>query len=168
MLTDRAPEHARLILSFTDIAALLMVATSERWQPLLYDEPYTRVASYEQKIHVQRAARSVPSRVPNMLRLLPCQRPASPEMKLSPSDTIAVVVEPGPASDGCAGETAAASSATATATANAGRTLMCLLTNVHAVRITMSPSTSSGFLSGLASKLRLDPRVVKTRAPPRS
>lgn len=39
---------------------------------------------------VHLAARSVPSRVPNMLRLLPCQRPASPEMKLSPSETIAV------------------------------------------------------------------------------
>ena len=46
---------------------------------------------------VQRAARSVPSRVPKMLRLLPFQRPASPEMKLSPSETMAVVVEVGPA-----------------------------------------------------------------------
>src|SRR3990172_7136811 len=115
MLTDRAPEHARLILSFTDIAALLMVATSERWQPLLYDEPYTRVASYEQKIHQQLAARSVPSRVPNMLRLLPCQRPASPEMKLSPSETIAVVGEVGTASDGCAGKLTTVNNAATTA-----------------------------------------------------
>src|SRR3990172_7339464 len=121
MLTDRAPEHARLILSFTDIAALLMVATSERWQPLLYDEPYTRVASYEQKIQVQRAARSVPSRVPNMLRLLPFQRPASPEMKLSPSETVAVVPEVGPASDGCAGRLTTVNNAATTAIMSSGK-----------------------------------------------
>jgi hypothetical protein len=115
MFTDFAPEHARLIFSFTEIPALLIVATSERWQPLLYDEPYTRVASYEQKIKKQLAARSVPSRVPNMFRLLPFQRPASPEMKLSPSDTIAVVDEPGPASDRSAGQAITASSASTTA-----------------------------------------------------
>src|SRR4051812_9304341 len=46
---------------------------------------------------VQRAARTVPSRVPVKLRLLPCQRPASPELKLSPSATIAVVDDVGPA-----------------------------------------------------------------------
>jgi hypothetical protein len=93
-----------------------MVATSERWQPLLYDEPYTRVASYEQKIpNTQRAARSVPSRVPNMLRLLPFQRPASPEMKLSPSETIAVVLEDGPASEGGAGQATTVNNAAARA-----------------------------------------------------
>ena len=46
---------------------------------------------------VQRAALSVPSRVPKMLRLLPFHRPASPELKLSPSATIAVVDDAGPA-----------------------------------------------------------------------
>src|SRR5688500_741916 len=46
---------------------------------------------------VQRAARSVPSLVPKMLRLLPFHRPASPELKLSPSATIAVVDDVGPA-----------------------------------------------------------------------
>src|SRR4051794_32988504 len=46
---------------------------------------------------VQRAARSVPSRVPVKLRLLPCQRPASPEVKLSPRATMAVVEDDGPA-----------------------------------------------------------------------
>ena len=46
-----------------------------------------------------------------MLRLLPFQRPASPELKLSPSATIAVVDEPGPAF--AAGATAASTAATA-------------------------------------------------------
>src|SRR5215212_11413099 len=59
---------------------------------------------------VQRAARSVPSRVPNTLRLLPFQRPASPELKLSPSATIAVVDDVGPAL--AAGATAASMAAT--------------------------------------------------------
>ena len=46
---------------------------------------------------MQRAARSVPSLVPKMLRLLPFHRPASPDEKLSPSATIAVVDDAGPA-----------------------------------------------------------------------
>src|SRR5688572_4487277 len=47
--------------------------------------------------NVQRAARSDPSLVPKMLRLFPFHRPASPELKLSPSATIAVVDDVGPA-----------------------------------------------------------------------
>src|SRR6187455_3295697 len=64
---------------------------------------------------VQRAARSVPSRVPKMFRLLPCQRPASPELKLSPSATIAVVVDVGPALAAGASASTKAVSATAKA-----------------------------------------------------
>ena len=40
-----APEQARLIFSFTEIGALLIGATSARWQPFAYELPYTRVAS---------------------------------------------------------------------------------------------------------------------------
>src|ERR671910_1617597 len=64
---------------------------------------------------VQRAALSVPSRVPNMLRLLPFHRPASPELKLSPSATIAVVDDAGPAFAAGATTNSAAASAIAKA-----------------------------------------------------
>src|SRR4029079_6460713 len=66
---------------------------------------------------VQRAARSVPARVPKMLRLLPCQRPASPELKLPPSATMAVVDDVGPAlAAGATASTKAVSATTKAAT----------------------------------------------------
>ncbi len=37
----------------------------------------------------------MPDRVPNGSEPFPSQRPPSPEMKLSPTETIAVVAEPG-------------------------------------------------------------------------
>ena len=39
MFSVWAPEQAMLIFSFTDIAALLIGATSARWQPLPYELP---------------------------------------------------------------------------------------------------------------------------------
>jgi hypothetical protein len=39
MLLVLAPEQAMLIFSFTEIAALLISATSDRWQPLSYELP---------------------------------------------------------------------------------------------------------------------------------
>ncbi len=70
----------------------------------------------------QLAARSVPSRVPNMFRLLPFHRPASPEMKLSPRATMAVVPEVGPACEVRAPElTKAISAATNTTASASGR-----------------------------------------------
>jgi hypothetical protein len=53
MLAVVAPEQARLAFSSTEIAAVLISATSERSQPSLALAPYTREGSYEQTVAVQ-------------------------------------------------------------------------------------------------------------------
>src|SRR5437773_4181987 len=71
-----------------------------------------------------------------MFKLLPCHRPASPEMKLSPNETIAVEPDPGTASDGFAGRITAPSSVAATAAATISPGLTCLFHVAQVLKFT--------------------------------
>ncbi len=75
------PEHDRSMRSATGRLALLISATSERWQPpSSVPGSYTLVLSTWQLGPAGWHARSVPSLSPAGESELPFQRPASPEM----------------------------------------------------------------------------------------
>src|SRR5512141_1735801 len=100
-----------------------------------------------------------------MLRLLPCQRPASPEMKLSPRDTIAVVVEPGLASDERACGIVAASTTASNATTSVLRWSTSRVKTVHGFDVIVNRSFLAPSYVGTERKARDTPCQEVSPAP---